>query len=270
MLVVACLGLATCLLLWWPPDPSRRVAAWLNRRHQSRTVRSVAGWTRGLVVVAALSVCVSFAPQLLVWLVPGLVVGCTVGWLIANSRAEKLRHHNSEEVVQACIAVATQLRVGDIAPAALARVAADCALLQPVAATQAIGGDVPAALHAAAMHPGCSGLAGLARSWQLCQITGAPIADAASRVSEGLRAEAAAERLVASELASPRATGKMLALLPLLGIGLGFAGGGDPLVFLLGGLVGRICLAAAVCLVCAGLVWTTLLGRLPGEQADQP
>ena len=85
-----------------------------------------------------------------------------------------------------------------------------------------------------------------------------------------MRAEAAAERLVASELASPRATGKMLALLPLLGIGLGFAGGGDPLVFLLGGLVGRICLAAAVCLVCAGLVWTTLLGRLPGEQADQP
>ena len=270
MIVVACLGLATCLLLWWPPDPSRRVAAWLNRRHQSRTVRSVAGWTRGLVVVAALSACVSFAPQLLVWLVPGLVVGCTVGWLIANSRAEKLRHHNSEEVVQAYIAVATQLRVGDIAPAALARVAADCALLQPVAATQAIGGDVPAALHAAAMHPGCSGLAGLARSWQLCQITGAPIADAASRVSEGLRAEAAAERLVASELASPRATGKMLALLPRLGIGLGFAGGGDPLVFLLGGLVGRICLAAAVCLVCAGLVWTTLLGRLPGEQADQP
>ena len=124
MIVVACLGLATCLLLWWPPDPSRRVAAWLNRRHQSRTVRSVAGWTRGLVVVAALSVCVSFAPQLLVWLVPGLVVGCTVGWLIANSRAEKLRHHNSEEVVQACIAVATQLRVGDIAPAALALVAA--------------------------------------------------------------------------------------------------------------------------------------------------
>ena len=47
MIVVACLGLATCLLLWWPPDPSRRVAAWLNRRHQSRTVRSVAGWTRG-------------------------------------------------------------------------------------------------------------------------------------------------------------------------------------------------------------------------------
>ena len=82
MIVVACLGLATCLLLWWPPDPSRRVAAWLNRRHQSRTVRSVAGWTRGLVVVAALSVCVSFAPQLLVWLVPGLV---GAGSLLAGS-----------------------------------------------------------------------------------------------------------------------------------------------------------------------------------------
>ena len=72
----------------------------------------------------------------------------------------------------------------------------------------------------------------MARSWQLCQVTGAPIADAANRVADGLRADAATERLVAAELAAPRASGRMLAALPVLGIGLGFVGGGNPIDFL--------------------------------------
>ncbi|WP_341729149.1 pilus assembly protein TadB [Brooklawnia sp.] len=268
MISLACLALAGSLVCWWPADPSHRVSAWLNRSGRSAVTRSWTGWVRGLTIAAALAVCASLAPRLLVWVIPGLVVLATAGWLVVNARAEKARHHNGDEVVQACLAVATQLRVGDIPSAALARVAGDSPLLQPVAATHAIGGDVPAALRVAAGRPGCAGLAALGRSWQLCQITGAPIADAAARVAEGLRAEAAAERLVSSELASPRASGRMLALLPLMGIGLGFTGGGDPLAFLAGTQGGRICLAAAICLVCAGLVWTTLLGRLRGEDVE--
>ena len=80
--------------------------------------------------------------------------------------------------------------------------------------------------------------------------------------------DAAAERLVAGELAAPRATGKLLAGLPLLGIAMGYLTGGDPVDFLINQPLGRIALAAAICLVCAGLVWTTLLGSAPVEVAE--
>ena len=100
-------------------------------------------------------------------------------------------------------------------------------------------------------------------------MTGAPIADAANRVADGLRSDAAAERLVEAELAAPRASGRMLAALPALGIALGYVSGGDPIAFLSGTWVGQLCLAAAVCLVCAGLVWTTLLSRVgPADEGQ--
>lgn len=265
MIAVACLSFGAWLLAWWPPTPSRRVASWLAGRGQARRPPGSSYWPILLAGLAGLGVVWVLVPAGLVWAVPAMVVSGTIGWLVVGARAEKRRHDNAAEVVQACLAVAAQLRVGDIAAVALARVAADSPLLAPVAATQVIGGDVPAALRAVAVRPGCAGLASLARSWQLCQLTGAPIAAAATRVAEGLRAEAAAERLVAAELAAPRASGRLLALLPVLGVGLGFVAGGNPVEFLLGTFGGQICLVAAISLVCAGMVWTTRLGRLRTE-----
>lgn len=256
------LAAASCLVACWTLGPGPGARAQRILQDAQRRERSL-GWLRWGWLLAGLGVLGLAAPRLLVWVVPGLVAVLTAGWLIAQSRAERQRQTNAEEVVQACQAVAAQLRVGDIPAVALARVAADSPLLAPVAATQAIGADVPAALRAAGQQPGGAGLASLGRAWQLCQLTGAPVARAANQVADSLRAEAAAERLVASELAAPRASGRLLAGLPLLGLGMGFAGGGNPIDFLTGTLVGQLCLAAAVCLVCAGLVWTTLLGRLP-------
>lgn len=259
---VACAGLAVCCWAFLPAAPGGRVVALFNEAGP-RERGGPPGWLRwgwmvGLGLVVGL-----VAPRLLVWLVPGLVaVACAV-WLITQARDERERHARADEVVQACQALAAQLRAGDIPARALSRVALDSPLLAPVAATQAIGGDVPAALHAVSERPGCGGLAALGRAWQLCQQTGAPVARAAKQVAESLHADASAERLVAGELAAPRASGRMLAALPLMGIGMGFVGGGDPIRFLTTTLPGQICLAAAVCLVCAGLVWTTLLGRLP-------
>ena len=270
MIGLACASFATACVLWWPADPSGRAAAWLTGPATSKRRVVSAGSLLPLLVAAGVIVATAVVtPQALVWLVPALVCVCTVGWLVGQARTEHSRREAADEVVQACQAVAAQLRVGDVPARALARVAADSPLLQPVAATQAIGGDVPAALRAVAGSPGCHGLSGLARSWQLCQVTGAPIADAANRVADGLRSDAAAERLVEAELAAPRASGRMLAALPALGIALGYVSGGDPIAFLSGTWVGQLCLAAAVCLVCAGLVWTTLLSRVgPADEGQ--
>ncbi len=261
MIVLACLALAATCLLWWPPHPSSRTAGWLRGTEPVRRRGPRTDHLPPLLAAGAAGAVAVVSPHALVWLVPGLAATGTVGWLVQQSRAEQARHRAADEVVHACQAVAAQLKVGDVPAQALSTVAADTPLLAPVAATQAIGGDVPAALEALAERPGCHGLTALARSWQLCQVTGAPIADAANRVADGLRADAATERLVAAELAAPRASGRMLAALPALGIGLGFLGGGNPIDFLGRTLIGQTCLAAAICLVCAGLVWTTLLGR---------
>lgn len=269
MIGVACLGLALTGLLCWPADPSRRAAVWLAGASPGRG-RAAPSWLAGtLGVLGVIAAVALVAPRWLVWVVPGLAAVGAVSWLIGQSRAERARRDGAEEVVQACQAIAAQLRVGDIPARALATVAVESPLLRPVAATQAIGGDVPAALRAVAARPGCGGFFALARSWQLCQWTGAPIADAAVSVAEALRAEASAERLVGAELAAAKASGRMMAALPGLGVGMGFVGGGDPLEFLTGTLPGQICLAAAICLVSAGLVWTNLLGRGPAESAER-
>lgn len=263
MIGLACLAL---LIAGWgllPRSPAGRLSGVVREPGAARRGPG-SDWLGWLLAGCGLLAGVGWLrPNWLLVAVPGVVGAGTLGWLVARGRAERARHAAADEVVQACLGLAAQLRVGDIPARALARVAVDSPLLAPVAATQAIGGDVPAALRAVAVRPGCGGLAALARSWQLCQLTGAPVAAAANRVAEALRLDAAAERLVNAELAGPRASGRMMAALPLLGLGLGFVGGGDPLAFLAGTLLGRACLAGAICLVCAGLVWTTLLGRVP-------
>ena len=69
----------------------------------------------------------------------------------------------------------------------------------------------------------------------------------------------AAHSSVDAELASARLTGQLLAVLPGLGLGLGFVGGGDPLGFLIGTPLGQGCVVVAVGLLCAGLIWTEKL-----------
>ena len=269
MTELACLSLVIAGKALWNPDPSSRLAGRLTRPAKSNGSDGPGWSTRVLSMIGVLVAIAFVAPRLLVWVAPSLAATLTVGWLVTQSRGERDRRAAADEVVQACQALAAQLRVGDIPARGLARVALDSPLLQPVAATQAIGGDVPAALRSVASRPGCEGLLGLARSWQLCQQTGAPIAQAANRVAEALRSDAAAERLVAAELAGPRATGRMLAGLPVLGLGLGFVGGGNPVDFLTHVLIGQVCLAGAICLVCVGLIWTTVLGGAGHSGDDQ-
>lgn len=261
MTLLAGLMLSIALWAWLPPDSSALVADRFGAEARGRP--RPPGWLPPAVGLAGLlGVAALLVPGSLVLVLPGVAVSTTLTWLWRHSMAERNRRAHADEVVHACQGLAAQLRIGEIPARALMQVAADVPLLAPVAAAQAIGGDVPAALHGIAARPGCQGLASLARSWQLCEITGAPVALAAERVAEGLRADAATERLVSAELAASRASGRLLAGLPVLGVGLGYLAGGNPIDFLLHNQWGRIAAALAVCLVCAGLVWTTRLAMV--------
>jgi tight adherence protein B len=66
-------------------------------------------------------------------------------------------------------------------------------------------------------------------------------------------------RQVSAGLAGARATARLLASLPILGLCLGYAVGARPLTFLTGTQVGWLCLAVGLALAGVGLFWVERL-----------
>ncbi|WP_285776707.1 hypothetical protein [Microtetraspora sp. NBRC 13810] len=129
-------------------------------------------------------------------------------------------------------------------------------VMGPVLAAARDAGDVPAALMAAAPEVGGDGLRRLAACWQMSFITGASLAALVERVEAALRAAQAHRQEVAAQLAGPRATARLLAALPLLGLLLAAGLGMNPLAFLFGGPAGLGCLVLGLSLDACGLWWT--------------
>jgi tight adherence protein B len=118
-----------------------------------------------------------------------------------------------------------------------------------------------------AVAEGCSGLRELARAWQVSVGSGASLTGTLEGVAVGLAADQSLRAVVGSELAAPRATGKLMAALPALGLGMGYLIGGDPLDWLAGSPTGWACLVAGVGLACAGVLWIENLARRAAAQA---
>ena len=187
-----------------------------------------------------------------------------------RSRAEAARR---AAVMELCRAIVAELRAGSPPAEALVRSAHHTDSLLPggvaprpvapyaVAAARS-GLDLVAALHADASEPGAAGLRGLAACVQVAGDTGAGLAPAVARVVSTLRAEQEQRDRIAAELAGPRATARLLAVLPLLGLGLGLAIGADPLHVMLGTSWGQVVAVAGIAFDVAGFLWVrALAGR---------
>ncbi len=122
-----------------------------------------------------------------------------------------------------------------------------------------MGGEVPPALRADA--DGEPLLLSLAALWQVCEGSGGALAAALDRLVDSARQGARTRREIRAQLAGPRATMKVLAGLPVVGVGMGFLMGANPLAFLLGSVWGWACLVLAVALEAGGLAWTRRLVR---------
>jgi tight adherence protein B len=119
----------------------------------------------------------------------------------------------------------------------------------------ATGADVPAALREDARAPGAADLAGLAACWEVAEHSGAGLAQAITRLGEGLRATAEGRDQLRAEVSAAQASARMLAGLPLFGLVLGHWLGAHPLGWLLGTWPGRAALLVGLGLQGLGLLW---------------
>jgi tight adherence protein B len=132
-------------------------------------------------------------------------------------------------------------------------------LLRPVGAAARVGGDVSAVLRQQALLPGAHMLGWLAACWTVSEQHGSGLADAATRIARTAQVEREQRAEVQSELSAARATARLLAVLPLVGIGLGHAMGADVVGVLLGGPLGAALVTASVALLVSGLAWVDAL-----------
>lgn len=240
------------------PDPGRRLG------NVSYAEASKRAWGRrrliGVSAVGGSLACIAIlGPSRGLLGAAGACVAGVLAELLAAQQVARRAARRRAAVARAARVLAGQLRIGQVPTTALRSAAEDCPPLERAAATIAIGGDVAAALRAVATDPGHEGLNDVSMAWELSERSGAPIADLMSQVSAGLREREETGRTVAAELAGPRASGRLLACLPLIGLGMGKLSGGDPVHFLFGTLPGHACILAGVLLAGSGVLWTEQL-----------
>lgn len=108
----------------------------------------------------------------------------------------------------------------------------------------------------------------LSLSLRMSENAGAPLATSLERAAE--HAEERIDALLGrqSALAAPRATGRILSWLPLIGLGLGMLMGSDPLGVLTGSVAGALAGLLGFALAFIGRGWTARLVRRAEEESE--
>jgi tight adherence protein B len=233
----------------------------------------MSAWVAAALACAAVLVLVGpRAPGLRRLAVPDPARGSSgalpVGRLHERVRAAVRRRTEADRerarAVEACAALAAELRAGRPPDAALGAVRSlavgpTADVLAAAAAAASLGGDVPEVLARGAPSTASPALLrGLAACWSLCASTGAGLAAAVERLEAAERDALDRRREVRTELAGPRATARMLAALPVLGLLLAGGLGASP-AWLVSSPLGLACLVLGAGLDALGLLWTRRL-----------
>jgi tight adherence protein B len=87
------------------------------------------------------------------------------------------------------------------------------------------------------------------------------------RMAGSIQAEVELDREVAIEAGPARATARLMAVLPIFGLGLGLLLGVNPVAVLVGSGLGVACLVGGLALACCGVWWIErIVSALDGER----
>lgn len=186
------------------------------------------------------------------------------GALVRQAADRRRAEVTAAAVVEACEALVGELRSGQPPACAIDRAAEVWPALGPVAAAGRLDADVPEAMRRLALLPGAGGLRHVAAAWQVSLVSGAGLAATLENVLQTARARRATDHLVGVELASARATARMVAVLPLVGLAAAQGAGTRAVQFLLQTPAGLVCLAGGLALGVGGLWW---IERIAGSVA---
>lgn len=214
-------------------------------------------------IAAAAAVVVPAGRWPLVVILAGTALGAGRLWRARRRRLAAAAV--AARVVETCEQLAAELASGQSPGRALDRCAGEWPPLASVAEAFRVGADVPSAWRTLARAlPGATDLELVAAAWHVSLRTGQGLALAVDRVALDLRAAVATRQVVTGELASARATARMVGLLPVAALAMGSGVGGDPWAFLLGTPLGLAALALGLLFAGVGLAW---IERIAAEAA---
>ncbi|TDE31014.1 type II secretion system protein [Actinomadura sp. 6K520] len=185
---------------------------------------------------------------------------------LVMSKAEGLRERRTSpqrwrtSVIELCDGMAAELAAGRTPDEAFTAAAA---VLAPHVSRELLNipRPPPDHLEELAARPGAEGLRLLAACWRIGSERGGTLAAVLDGLAAALRDEEAQRQEVSVQLAGPRATARLLAALPLLGLAMASALGAHPIPFLFGTLPGLACLITGTTLNLTGLYWTHHLAQ---------
>lgn len=179
-------------------------------------------------------------------------VDALLGRLRERTSGARARRAHNEAALAALISLSAELRAG--LPPSIALVNASTNVWPTAIAAIRLDGDIPDALRADAADTPV--LRALAACWEAGAVSGSGLADSVDQLARSHREAEDVRGQLDVQLAGPRATARMLALLPVFGIVMGLLLGADPLGFLMGSPIGLACLVAGIALTLIGFWWT--------------
>jgi tight adherence protein B len=196
------------------------------------------------------------------WVAVVVLLGAA-GWgglaLRQRASAHRAVRCSRDAVLTFCEDLAADLGAGLPAGRALATASRGWPMLGSVARAHDLGGSVPDALRDLAARPGAGELRLVAAAWQVGQRNGAALSGTLEVAAASIRTRNATRRVVESELASARATARLVAGLPVLTLAMGSGAGGSPVSFLFSTPLGLACLAGGLVLTLLGLWWIEVI-----------
>lgn len=215
-------------------------------------------WASAVLVAGAVFMLVRPDPAHRLEAIAGTPAGMTPGASLRERYASvtgrrRRRTEARKAAIEALSVLAAELRAGT--PQQRALTVSGERVWPAACGAVRFDGDVVEALRQDALRMPL--LASLAACWAVAAQHGSGLSAAVTRMAEQARIAEDIRVQLEAQLAGPRATARILMMLPLFGIAMGMMMGVNPLAWLVGTPLGLCCLIAGVALVALGYWWTS-------------